>query len=71
MLKNTKCKSTDIYPERHKHDANLLQINIISQLHVLSVDLQDFQSSCSIGNADVHLSVEAACIKRKRITAVL
>lgn len=60
-----------ICSERHKHDANLLQVNIISQLHVLSVDLQDFQSSCSIRNADVHLPVEAACIKRKLITADL
>lgn len=40
-------------------ETHLLQINIISKLHVFSVDLKNLKSSGCIWNADVHLSVKA------------
>lgn len=60
-----KCKWLPDIFTRTGQDTNLFQINIISQLHVLSVDLQDFQSSCGIRNTNVHLSVKAACKRRE------
>lgn len=40
---------------------NLLQINIISQLHVLRVDSQDLQATSCVRDANVHLTVKSTC----------
>ena len=37
--------------------SNLLQINIVSQLHVLSVDTQNLQSTSSIWDTNVNLTI--------------
>lgn len=41
---------------------NLFQVDIISQFHVLSVNLQNLQSASRIRNADVHLPIKTTCI---------
>lgn len=44
---------------------NLFQINIVSKLHVFSVNLQNLQSASGIRDADVHLSVKTTWIKAR------
>lgn len=41
-----------------KRCTDLLQVNVVRQLHVLCVNLEDLQPAGGVGDADVHLSVE-------------
>lgn len=40
---------------------NLFQVNIISQFHILGVNLQNFQSASSIRNTNIHFSIKTPC----------
>ena len=51
-------------PTEEKLKTNLLQINIISQLHVLGVDSQDLQATSCVRDANVHLTVKSTCNKQ-------
>lgn len=42
------------------HYSNLLEVHIISELHVLRVDSEHFQTADSIGDSDVNLTIEAS-----------
>lgn len=37
---------------------NLFQVDVVSQLHVLGVNLEDLQPAGSIRDSNVHLSIE-------------
>lgn len=39
---------------------NLLEVDVVAELHVLGVDLEDFEPAGRVGDANVHLAVEAA-----------
>lgn len=40
---------------------HLFQVHIIRQLHVLGMDLKNFQTSCSIRDSNIYLPVKATC----------
>lgn len=40
---------------------HLFQVHIICQLHVLGMDLKNFQASCSIRDSNIYLPVKATC----------
>lgn len=42
----------------------LLEIHIISQLHILGVNSEDFQASCCIWDTNVDFTIKATCDKQ-------
>lgn len=41
---------------------DLFQVNIVSQFHVLGVNLEDLQSASGIRDADVHFPIKTPCM---------
>jgi hypothetical protein len=39
---------------------DLLEVDVVSELHVLGVDAENLQAACGVGDADVDLAIEAA-----------
>ena len=48
----------------------LLKIKVLSQLHVLGVDPEDFHSANSIRDSNVHFTIEAAKATESRVNGV-
>ena len=41
--------------------SNLLQVDVIRELHVFGVNAQNFETSSRVRDSDVHLSIETSC----------
>ena len=46
---------------------NLFQVNVISQLHVLGVNLKNLQSASGVRDANVHLPIETTWTQKEGI----
>lgn len=50
--------------------ANLFEIHVVAQLHILGVNAKNLEPSHSVRNADVNLTVETAEATKGRVNAV-
>jgi len=51
-------------------DTSLFKVNVISQLHILRVDAQNFEAASWVWNTDVHFAIETAKAAEGRVDGI-